>query len=494
MALNASAGDQPAIALVRKLCRALDVEGVGYCHWKSNAFLHRSRTAENDLDLLVRRADGDRFSAIVHDLGFKQAWSPSGSLPGVLNYYGYDQDADRFVHVHAHYQLIVGDDLTKNYRIPLENALLDTATHEGEFRVPQPELELVLLVIRLVLKHSTWDALLARRGRAPASALRELVFLEARVDEDRLYRFLEELLPFVDRHLFSGCVRALAVGSSTWERVRAGQRLVAALRPCARRSRAADIRLKLWRRGAGIGRRLLARPARRKQLVSGGALIAIVGADGAGKSTAVEALSEWLTKSFAVTCIHLGKPPRSWTTVVVTSAARVPSGLAALLSRLRRPRPGGEGRESARSKPRAAVAVALARDRYHAYRSARRIATNGGLVICDRFPLPQLTLMDAPRVERMIRPGQPNRLARRLSVLERRYYEAMARPDVLIVLRVDPEVAVARKVDEPPDFVRARWREIWDVDWSTVPAHVVDASRSREDVLSSVKSLVWSEV
>jgi thymidylate kinase len=102
--------------------------------------------------------------------------------------------------------------------------------------------------------------------------------------------------------------------------------------------------------------------------------------------------------------------------------------------------------------------------------------------------------MDAPRVPRAVAPGTPTRLARRLAAVEQRYYRALTLPDVLIVLRVDPEIAVARKPEEAPDFVRARWREIWEVDWGAVPAHVVDASRSAPDVLSEVKTLVWSEL
>jgi hypothetical protein len=138
--------------------------------------VHRSVAhARNDLDLLIARADSERFATVLHRLGFKLVFSSSG-LPGVSSYYGYDADADadadadRLVHVHAHYQLVVGDDLTKNYRIPLEEAFLESATYEGEFRVPAPELEYIMLVIRLVLKHLTWDAVVAHLARIPDSA------------------------------------------------------------------------------------------------------------------------------------------------------------------------------------------------------------------------------------------------------------------------------------------------------------------------------------
>jgi thymidylate kinase len=478
---------QPTIALVRKVCVALAGDRVRYCHFKRNTFLDRTRTGEKDLDLLIARADQDRFSAIMHRLGFKLACRPDGGLPGILDYYGYDSETGRVVHVHAHYQLVVGDDLTMSYRIPLEDAFLGAAREDGEFLVPPRELELILLVIRLALRHLTWDAVVTRRARVPASSRAELAFLQERVEEDRVDRLLEQWLPFVDRQTFRECRLALAPDAARGTGIRAGSRLVTALKPCARRSRAADVSLKTWRRGRQIGRRLTSRPAPRKQLAAGGTIVAIVGADGAGKSTAVEELSERLGRTFTVTRAHLGKPPKSLVTVVITGAVRARSAFLRLL------RLTGVRSTASRSTERAVLATALARDRYLAFRRIRRIATNGSLVICDRFPLRELKLMDGPRVERVMDPDRWRRLTGRLAARERRYYRAITRPDLLFVLRVDPETAVAR-TDESPDFVRARWREVWEIDWTTVPAHVIDAGQPRTEVLSRLEALIWSEV
>lgn len=480
--------DPPTVALVRELCAALDAAGVRQCHWKSNAFLDRSRTAENDLDLLIARADSGRFASVLHRLGFKRVLSRWGGLPGVSSYYGFDEEADRLVHVHAHYQLVVGDDLTKNYRIPLEQAFLDSATLDGEFRVPAPELEFIMLVIRLVLKHRTWDAVVARLARIPATAGDELRYLQARLDPQRLDAMLACHLPFVGRRTFEGCVRALDPAAGTWEGVAAGRRLVAELSSCARRPRRTDVGLKLWRRGLLIACRLISYKPPRRQLATGGAVIAIVGADGAGKTTAVDALHTWLSKNFAVTRMHLGKPPRSRTTSVIRILVRARSAAAVLR---------GERSRGEDPPPRGYQAwplVALARDRYLAIRRLRRSATNGELVVCDRWPLPQLSLMDTPRIHRNLQPGSDSRLLRAMAALELRYYRAMTPPDALIVLLVDPDVAVARKPEEPPDFVRGRWIELWQVDWAELGAHVVDADRSQEEVLARLKSLVWSEV
>ena len=67
----------PVLLLVRKLCNALTTENIVYCHWKSNDVLERSASGDNDLDLLVGRADVRRFAELTSRLGFKQAVAPA---------------------------------------------------------------------------------------------------------------------------------------------------------------------------------------------------------------------------------------------------------------------------------------------------------------------------------------------------------------------------------------------------------------------------------
>src|SRR5215211_7026156 len=174
---------QPALGLISQLCQGLAEEDISYCHWKSNNALDRSASGDNDLDLLVSRADAARFTELLYRLGFKQAQAPAEKqMPGVLDYYGYDKEADKLVHVHAHYQLVMGHDMTKNYRLPIEGPYLESAVQGDLFKVPAPEFEFVVFVLRMVLKHATWDAILGREGSLNASEQRELAYLQARVN------------------------------------------------------------------------------------------------------------------------------------------------------------------------------------------------------------------------------------------------------------------------------------------------------------------------
>ncbi|MEJ2207257.1 MAG: hypothetical protein P8170_24535 [Gemmatimonadota bacterium] len=492
-----------------RLSEALATDDISWCHWKSNNALDRSASGENDLDLLVSRADIVRFATVLRGLGFKQVWAPAEKqLPGILDYFGYDQVADRLIHVHAHYQLVLGHDRTKGYRLPIEDASLESAVRRGLFRVPAPEFELIVFIIRMMLKHSTWDVMLGGEKRLSKNERAELAYLQTRVDEDRVREILKRHLAYVDPDLFNDCVRALQPRSSVWTSARTGHRLQRGLRANARRPMPLDTSLKLWRRGRlAVRRRVFRRSSPKYRFEGGGAMIAIVGGDGAGKSTAVDGLHEWLARHFETTCIHLGKPDWSWTTIGIRAILKVGNMLRLYPADSSFQRTLEQESLISPGYPWLLRELCRARDRYRTYVRARRIAARGGLVILDRFPLSQIKLMDGPQIERFLdelagrpqakqflSPRRTGALARFLIRRERSYYAQTVMPETLIALRVDPEIAVRRKTDEDADTVRVRSTEIWELDWSSTEAHLIDASKTRAQVLSEIKALVWAKV
>jgi thymidylate kinase len=487
---------QAPLGLVVHLCDRLVQVGVEYCHWKSNDMIHLSASGENDLDLLVARDDLGAFLAVLGECGFKEARPrPGRQVPGVRHFYGCDVATGRLVHVDAQAHLVLGDDTTKNVRVPIEAAYLASARRGAVFVLPAPEFELAVLVLRIALKRGTLDALAFGLAGLRAAERRELEDLWSRVDTDRLREVIRTHLAVVGWDLWESYAEALLSGAPLLTRLRLGRRVVGALAPYSRRPPAADGVVRSFRRVEWGVRRYVLGQRNRKRLVSSGAVVALIGGDGAGKSTAVDGLARWLGGPLATRRVHLGKPPRSPGTLLVKGACLV-ARRAGLLRGPWLPTYPTESERGTATPGTSWLAWQLvtARDRRRLYRRATRSAARGDVVVCDRFPVPQVTLMDGART-RWVDPASLGRLGRWLVAAERRCYDEMPRPDVLVVLRVDPDVAVARKQGvDPAEFVRPRSAEVYTADWSGTGAEVVDAGQPADAVLRDLRRIVWSRL
>jgi thymidylate kinase len=495
-------GSDPGLELVRRLCQTLSIEAVDYCHWKSNEALDRSARAESDLDLLVSRRQAHRFEEIIRSLGFKDGRPPSKKqLPGVFHSYGLDQASGKVVHLHVHYRLVVGDDMTKNYHLPIEVPYLASARTMTPFMVPAPEFELGLFLLRMVIKHCTWDAFLTLQSSLSRSERRELDDLLGQVDLADVWALMGRYIPFVPRERWNGCLRSAQPGASVWFRIKTASRVRADLAVWARRPRAVDTYLRMWRRFRTLARRkVFRRGPVPHRLAGGGVLIGIVGGDGAGKTTALEGLTRWLAKeNFFAVRVHMGKPGWSLLSATVKGSMKVAASVkrrpTSSASSLRSTLATDGGAMDVRDRARLVWEVLTARDRSRTYRRARRLASNGEIVICDRYPLPQVSGMDGAVTARAKDPARLGGLAKYMAAREKGYYERITYPDILIVLRVDPDIAVQRKAGvEPESTVRPRSQEIWQLDWADTPAIVVDAAASQDEVLAEIKSLIWSRL
>lgn len=496
------------LASVAMLSHALQSASVKYCHWKSNNTLDQSGSGDKDIDLLVDRSDSLKFSSVLAQCGFKLAHAPSGKqMPGVLDYFGYDAAADKWVHVHAHYQLIAGHDFSKNYRLPIEQPYLESSYQQGIFKVPKPEFEFIVFVARMMLKHSTWYAILSGEGRLKPAEREELLYLQSRVARPQLNAILELHLPYFGVTLFWKCVDSLSSNSTFHSRATAGRQVEKKLRTHARRSTYGDIALKVTRRVVFAVRRRLHLSMPKYRFGSGGTTIAFVGGDGAGKSTAVDALRCWLFKDFATSCVHLGKPAWSPLTKGIRGFLKIGHLIGVY---------GAEASTMETLNEKSFVSpgyawiireVCRARDRYWTYVRAQRYAANGGIVIFDRFPLAQVELMDGPLIRQFVsslanspgsvcflRPRPNSWLVKFLAQIEENFYKEIVSPDLLIVLRVDPDTAVQRKPDELEYFVRERSTEIWNLNWQHLGAHVIEADKGKAEILAELKKLVWAHL
>jgi thymidylate kinase len=382
--------------------------------------------------------------------------------------------------------LLIGRSGRTQYHLPIERALLDAATWEHGLRVPTPAFTLVIAALHQVLRIDLRDVL---RDRDPAwlrdvqLRLDDLARALAPGDVDRL---LNTHLPAVSPALFDLCLRALRTGATPPARLAAMIRLRRALRAHRRRAGIDAIGLRIrrrieghlgprWNRSAGI-----ARPA------SGGFVIALVGGDGAGKSTCATSLVEWLGHVFDVRHTHAGRPPRGLLTLCCGALLKVTARLRRLL----------HARAIASLDDHVALlrTYCTARDRARAHAVAHRHAARGGITICERHPSAEHEALAGSSEQQGEALAASSRFATWLRRRERARYAGLARPDLTLVLRLEPELAVRRKPEEPADYVRRRATLVFARAWDRADERVVDASRPLAEVLRDLRRRVWELV
>ena len=316
----------------------------------------------------------------------------------------------------------------------------------------------------------------------------ELADVEARVDQEKLARALQQV-PFLDAGFFERCRQSLRPHYPRWKRVLLRRQLLSRLAAQAAQPSLARAVEALMRRAGALGGHLLGN-GNGKRIAQGGTFIAVDGADGAGKSTTVQALTAWLSPEFQCRSFHFGRPRRRLLTLAVG---------AVLLCKRRWERQFGGSRapwrnevDSGRSPGALELLrfICTARDRYLLALKAKRLAESGAVVLCERYPT--ATSLAGPSIQQLKYPMPRGRVGRWLVTTECRYYDRMPRPDLVTVLVVEPALAVQRKENEPAEYVRRRAELVQATSWSGSGAQMVDANRTLPEVVSDLKYLIWS--
>ncbi len=401
---------------------------------------------------------------------------------GLDGYLGLDTATGSLVHLDVHYRLVLGEQLVKNHHLPVEPWLLsDPARLEG-VPVPRPEREFLMLFIRSMLKttnrqfarsilkggsplpdrirkEASWLAGLTDVGLLPDTAESsglgitgdELVEFHRRSVDDRIdWRYVLDNKRSLRRRLraHERLPRYQAGPKKAWLRLRSGR--------------------VMRRLGLGLPPRHLAGPA---------PVVAVVGADGSGKTRLTKDLETWLGKKLVVHHLYFGQPK----TGLVFKLLNKPGSLA-------RKRPDASGLLGAVARYTDGVKwLALARKRRRQSRQGREWAERGEVVIAERFPLPEFFEMDTPMDGPRLQDGGP------FAGAEMRIYRGMEPPDLTIVLNTDVTTLRDRKLDLTLEEHIAKVTAV-----QSLPASAgrvfIDAGSPYEEVLLGAKTAIWEAI
>lgn len=237
--------------------------------------------------------------------------------------------------------------------------------------------------------------------------------------------------------------------------------------------------------------------ASRRISPSGGLVVAILGCDGAGKSTTLSYVKREFNKKLDVVSVYLGSGDGS------SSILRKPMKLVA-----RKVSGKGVGhaveKEYAENKrisiksrlysvAKILWAVTLAKEKKKKLRNIVKARNNGLLVLTDRYP--QIIIPGASDGPLLSRYRSGKGLLKRIADWEERIYELFARnaPDLVIKLTVSPETAIKRKPEMTVEEIRNKHSIIMNLDISEHIA-IIDTSRPFEKTRGEVMKKIWEMI
>ena len=475
-------------------------KGIVYCHWKSNSHLAEGLEGLTDLDLLFDRTQIDIIHATFSEAGFKRFVTDRSRFhPGTEDFLGVHPENGTLVHLHVHYEIHTGPRHLKNYRLPWASRILSARVEDPGSGVytADPAHELLLLVVRAAMKVRARDRLkpILRVDPVPRELRVEFDWLITRTSIDVPVDLAEDLLGSHCSRLVASCLES-RLDFDDLVRLRSALKtrlgpytthgpLNAAVQRSGRELR--------WLAGS-INRKWVKGPYRYARTpASGGLLVAFVGSDGSGKSTAVKSLHRWLGGKVDVMPVYLGSGKGRG------SLLRWP--LQQMKKVVRR---SGRRAESGTNKPERSIAadrviwaLALAREKRRKLRRAGRAREKGLIVVCDRYPQTQTAgVIDGPLLSSWL--GSETTIRRLLAEWERRPYTLAGAlgPDVVIRFDVPAELARSRRVDvDAETFVRRR-EVVMDLRFPDARYGLVsiDGDRDLDSVLLDVKQTIWSLV
>jgi thymidylate kinase len=485
------------LASLWDLIDRLNSAGIAYCYWKSSRRVAAVLAGESDLDLLVGRPDQHRIQDVLSACGFKLFPNAAAtSDTATLSYIGFDEPSGRLTHVHLHMRLTLGAKLLPNYRPPWERGLLARAMLHPFYpiRVLSPADEAVLLAVRACLELRRVDPVVMRHWGEAVSKFA--------TDHDELARRLNpaDLRARAAELMGDGCADLVAdafcQGTPLNEQRQLRRHIrrdMAAYRVYGRLEAGLRGAFRFGRAVVGVLNRQLVHAPRpwRRCAPGGGLVVALLGVDGSGKSTALHATQTWLSQEVDTMPVYFGTGDGRPSLALLPLKLLVP-----LFNRLHPSRPKGSSHGAVTDRPPDLIytialalwASVLAWEKRSKLRRARRGADRGLVVIADRYPQDQiLTFNDGPLLPRL------QWIPRWLRRFEQRSY-ALARqlpPDLLFKLRADPDLLARREPTMKRSVIEQRVRELDRLSFPGATVVCLDASEPAAEVARAIRREIW---
>lgn len=485
------------LSSIERLLKALDESNIRYCHWKSNEHLCQALEGETDLDMLFDPSQRSELERVFSECGLKRfRATPLMQYNAIEDYIGFDQKEAKIWHVHVHYRMTLGENHLKGYTVTPWGTILLKNKIKGEEGVwtTDPADEFVLLLCRIALKYR-WRDLSRKLGKDDQF---EIEWLRKLIDEKSVDASASKLVGENSKNIILALFNAELRKKIQF--VTLQKTLRKELKPFTAYGRMGSwfirtMREIFWFYG-GVKRRFGWNNynANRRVSPSGGLAVAILGCDGAGKSTTLSYIQKEFGKKLDVVSIYFGSGDGN------SSLLRKPMKLVAQ-------KVGGKGvghaveKEYAEKKKvsfksrlysssKVIWAITLANEKITKRHQMTKARNNGLLVLTDRYPQSNVSgASDGPLLGRY---QNSHGLLKRISDWELKTYENFSKnaPDLTIKLTVPTNVAIARKPEMTVEEIENKKNIIENVNISEHTA-MIDTSRPFKITCGEVMKAIW---
>lgn len=490
-----------SLLIVQTLTRLFQQAEIRYCHWKSNEHVDAAVEGKTDLDVLVDRSAKSRLPTLLSEIGFKYFEAIAcRRYVDIDDYLAIDEDTGQLVHLHLHYTLELGEKQLKGYDVPWEELILSTRIYDQQHQIytAEPNIEIILLMVRAALKVRSRDRIKHTLGKSyfKGDFIREFRWLKERIDVDRVRELSETLL---NKSASKWVLAAIQDEANLKQILSFRNPIYLSLQRYRRYHPLVSTGLR-WQREVEnltykVLRQYLNLPVTTRRVSpQGGMIIAILGADGSGKSTVKSEIVRCLSQKLDVLPIYLGsgdgtaswmRMPLIWLTKSAKKAKK--SSASSKASEFKKPK------SKLSQLVKVLWAITLVYEKRDKLKQAQIARERGMIVVSDRYPQIQfLGFNDGALLS-----GSES-IPRSLQQWEFNHYRFMAEkmpPDLVIKLNVTPEVALNRKPESPADIVCQKVNAIQALQFSPPTIVVdIDATQSLEQVILEVKQAIWEHI
>jgi thymidylate kinase len=497
--------DTTKLALIQNLLEEFHKRKIVYCHWKSNEHLDASMRGDTDLDILFDVKHKEELKTLFEELQFKNFKPiPQKQYKDIEDFIGLDFLSGKIVHLHAHFKLTLGETYLKGFQLNYERKILQSRVFDNQYTIyrTHPALELVLLFFRESLKIRHRDKLRSyfnKKIRYNGSILKEFHWLRQECSDRELKTVLQELVhnykPIFTLIKGDFNRKQLLKLSILLKKELTAQRLYSPWKALLLR----------WYRELSITTlkklsKLLHRPVISQRInPRGGLIVAVIGADGSGKSTIVANLQKTFSKKLDVYRTYLGKGkadnfswPRKLLVDLKKRFASTKNKEKISSTKINSPT---TIKVQKASFYKCVEALIVSFEKYKKLKHISAAKRKGMLVLCDRFPQNQIAgYNDGPVLHHLSKANKA--VFRAMSKMETRLYDWAERnpPDLVFKLIADAKIIQERKPSlESAEMLESKIEGIKKLQFAeSCRVITIDATLPLNNILSTIKKEIWN--